>query len=192
MLKNSTNIDIIKTKRKNMKYKILELRPYMIDENDELYQMLQEIPAVDEFDQHNEYHGMNKEQVKARIAKMMQHAYNLNVNQDYPQCENFVFYVNNKPVCIGGLMIQMDDFWRRHRGHIWYKTRPSERKKGYCTMFVKLLCERAKDLGFKEITSQCDINNYGSNKVLLNNGFTTYTNPLCPDWDDTNFYRKEL
>lgn len=175
-----------------MKYKLLELRPYMIDENDDVYNMLQEIPLVDEFDQHNEYKGLTKKEIKEKINKMMQYAYGFNNTQDFPKCENFILYADNKPVCVGGLMLEMTDFWRKYRGHIWYKTRPSERKKGHCTQFVKLLIERATDLGIQELLSQCNINNYGSNKVLINNGFSTYINPLCPDWDDTNFYKKIL
>ena len=175
-----------------MEYKLLELRSYMIDNNSGVYEMLQEMPKVDEFEQTNAYHGLSKEETKKLINKMMQHAYGFNNSEDYPKCENFILFADNKPVVIGGLMLEMTDFWRKHRGHFWYKTRPSERKKGHGTKFLELLVNRAKELGYKELFSQCDINNYGSNKVMLNNGFKTYTNPLCPDWDDTNFYRKDL
>ena len=175
-----------------MKYKLLELRPWMIDEDCGVYEMLQELPVADEFDQHNEYNGMTKQQAKEHIIKMMKHAYSFENNEDYPKCENYILFADEKPVVIGGLMLEMTDFWRKHRGHIWYKTRPTARKQGFCTQFTKMVCERAKQLGFTELISQCDANNYGSNKVLQNNGFTTYINPLCPDWDDTNFYRKKL
>lgn len=175
-----------------MKYKLLELRSYMIDDNDSVYQMLQELPAVDEFEQHNPFNGLSKHEVKDLINKMMKHAYGFDNSEDFPKCERFILFVDDKPVVLGGLMLEMTDYWRKHRGHIWYKTVPSERRKGYGSIFVKLLCERAKQMGYKELIAQCDINNYGSNKVLQNNGFKTYINPLCPDWDDTNFYKKEL
>lgn len=173
-------------------YKLLELRPWMIDENSGVYEMLQEIPAIDEFEQHNQYNGMTKKEVKETIVKMMCHAYGFNNNENYPKCENYILFVNDIPVCIGGLMLEMTDFWRKHRGHIWYKTRPTAQKQGYCTKFTELLCLRAKEFNLEEITAQCDINNYGSNKVLLNNKFETYINPLCPNWNDTKFYRKKL
>ena len=176
-----------------MKYKLLELRSYMIDDEEMgVYEMLQELPAVDEFDQHNEYAGLSKEECKNLINKMMQYAYGFNNSEDYPRCENYIMFADDKPVVLGGLMLEMTDSWRKYRGHIWYKTRPSERKKGYCTKFTEFVVERAKELGYTKLISQCDVNNYGSNKVLQNNGFTTYINPLCPDWDDTNFYEKDL
>lgn len=175
-----------------MKYQLRELRSWMIDENCGVYEMLQELPAIDEFEQHNEYNGLTRKQTKDLINKRMQYACGIDNSQDNPKCENFIMFADGKPVCIGGLMLEMTDYWRKHRGHIWYKTRPTERKKGYCTQFAKMLCDRAKELGYTQIITQCDINNYGSNKVLQNNGFKTYINPLCPDWDDTNFYTKKL
>jgi len=175
-----------------MKFELMELRSYMIDNDMGVYEMLQEIPPVDEFEQCNNYYGLNKEDTKKLINKMMRHAYGFDNSEDYPRCENYVLFVEDVPVVIGGLMLEMNDYWRKHRGHIWYKTRPSMRRKGYCTKFVELIIERARELGYKELISQCDINNHGSNKVLLNNGFTTYINPLCKEWDDTNFYRKDI
>lgn len=175
-----------------MNFKLLELRSYMIDEDTGVYEMLQEIPAVDEFDQHNEYYGLSKDETKKLINKMMSHAYGLNNSRDFPKCDHYILFVEGKPVSMGCLMFEMTDYWRRHRGHFWYKTRPSERRKGYGTKLLELIVQRAKELGLTHLISQCDINNYGSNKVMINNGFTTYINPLCPDWDDTNFYKKDI
>ncbi len=178
-----------------MIYKLLELRTWMIDdENCGVYEMLQEIPAVDEFDQHNQYNGMKKQEVKNKIAEMMRYAYGFDNNEDYPKCENYVLFADNKPVVIGGLMLEMTDYWKKHRGHLWYKTRPSERKKGYCSQFVKMLCERAKEFKIKELLAQCNKNNIGSDKVLSNNGFEIYNNPLCSGGGgkNTTFYKKLL
>lgn len=61
-----------------------------------------------------------------------------------------LFYLQTKKlVVIGRLMLEITDYWSKHRGHIWYKTRPSEQKKGYCTQFVRLLCEKTKEFGIK-------------------------------------------
>ncbi len=175
-----------------MKYELLELRPQMIDENTGVYELLQELPAVDEFNQHNEYNGLTKAEVKLLINKKMQYAYGIGNDEDHPRCENYILFTNGLPVVIGGLMLEMTDFWRKHRGHLWHKTRPSERRKGFCTKFLELVIKRAKELGFKELLAQCNINNLGSNKALQNNKFAICKNPLCPDWDDTNFYKKSL
>ncbi len=173
-----------------MKYRLQELRSNLLD--DELFRMFQEIPKTDEFGQTNEYYGKTKEKIIEEINFRMRVAYSLTLSRNVLPAENYILYVDDKPVCIGGLRFRLNNYWKKHSGNIWYKTRPSEQKKGYCSKFVELICERAKELGMKELLSQCDIHNYGSNKVLLNNGFEKYINPLCPDWDDTNFYRKSL
>ena len=112
-----------------MVFRLRELRTWMIDEDCGVYEMLQEIPEVDEFEQHNDYYGLSKQEVKQKIAEMMRYAYGFNNNEDYPKCENFILFADNKPVVIGGFMLEMTDYWSKHRGHIWYKTRHSERKK---------------------------------------------------------------
>lgn len=175
-----------------MKYKLLELRTYMLEENEELYKMLNEIPKIDEFGQTNKYFGLTKDEIKKCIIENMKNAYSMNLTRNILPIETFVLYVDDKPVCIGGLRLKLNKYWLRHSGNIWYKTRPSEQKKRYCSKFVELICDRAKEFGFREIFAQCDKNNYGSNKVLLNNNFYLYENELCPNYKQTNFYKKEL
>lgn len=55
-------------------------------------------------------------------------------------------------------------------GHIGYDIRPSERRKGYGTLILKLTLERAKDLGLSRVLLTCDADNIGSAKIIENNG----------------------
>ncbi len=183
-----------------MKYKLLELRPWMVEEDTGVYEMLQEIPKHDIFDQTNEFAEKTKEQVLCMIADRTRQAYSLydfQSNQmtepeDKTSMEVYVLFVDDYPVCFGGFRFFMNDYLRKHCGNIWYKTRPSERNKGYATILTQKLIDFAKFLGYKELISQCDVENIPSNKVLTKCGFKTYKNPLCLDWDDTNFYKKTL
>lgn len=171
-------------------YKLLELRSYLLD--DELYKMFQEIPKIDEFGQTNEYFGKTKNEIIDEINSRMMVAYSLSLSRNVLPAENYVLYVDDKPVAIGGLRFKLNNYWKKHSGNIWYKTRPSEQRKGYGSKFVEILSNRAKELRMTELIAQCDKENIGSNKVLKNNGFEIYTNPLCPNWTDTNFYKKIL
>lgn len=171
-------------------YKLVELRSSLLD--DKLLKMLQEIPKIDEFGQTNEYFGKTKEEIIDEINSRMAVAYSLTLSRNILPAENYILYFNDYPVCIGGLRFKLNNFWKRHGGNIWYKTRPSERGKGHCTKFVELIEKRAKELGMRELIAQCDKNNIGSNKVLQKNGFVIYDNPLCKNWNDTNFYKKTL
>lgn len=174
------------------KYQLLELRSYMIDNDSNVYEMLQEFPKVDEFNQHNPYSGLSKDDTKSRINEITKYAYGIDNSLENPKCEHFVLFANDRPVALGCLMLEMNDYWRKCRGHFWYKTRPSERKKGYGTILLKLLVERARIFGFPELLGQCNIHNIGSNKIMLKNGFSKYDNCLRPGDDETNFYKKKL
>lgn len=56
-------------------------------------------------------------------------------------------------------------------GHIGYGIRPSERKKGYATLLLKLSLEKCNDLGLDKIMVTCKEDNIGSSKTIeKNNG----------------------
>ena len=59
---------------------------------------------------------------------------------------------------------------KREGGHIGYDIRPSERRKGYGTLILKLTLERAKELGLNRVLITCDADNIGSAKIIENNG----------------------
>lgn len=175
-----------------MKFRLLEMRSYMIDEDNKLFDMLQEIPEMDEFGQTNVFFGKSKEEIKEIISYNVKIAYSLETTRNVKPVEFFVLYAESNPVCVGGLRLRLNNYWKRHGGNLWYKTRPSERNKGYATKFVELVCDRAKEFGLKEITAQCNKLNLGSNRVLQKNDFSFYENSLCLGWNDTNFYIKIL
>ncbi|MFN2414557.1 MAG: GNAT family N-acetyltransferase [Pyrinomonadaceae bacterium] len=55
-------------------------------------------------------------------------------------------------------------------GHIGYDIRPSERRKGYGTLILKLTLERAREKGLRRVFITCDADNVGSAKVIEKNG----------------------
>ncbi len=55
-------------------------------------------------------------------------------------------------------------------GHIMYGVVPSKRKLGYGTEICKLLIEKAKELGIKNIIITCNNDNIGSLKIIEKNG----------------------
>lgn len=57
--------------------------------------------------------------------------------------------------------------------HIGYGIRPSERRKGYGTILLKLALLKAKDLGVEEVLLVCDYDNIGSKEIIISNGGIT-------------------
>lgn len=51
-------------------------------------------------------------------------------------------------------------------GNIGYAIRPSERRKGYATIQLQLLLEKAKELGLEKVLVTCRDNNVGSRKTI--------------------------
>jgi len=55
-------------------------------------------------------------------------------------------------------------------GHIGDGIRPSERRKGYATAMIGLALEECKKMGINKVLMTCDVDNYGSEKSIINNG----------------------
>jgi predicted acetyltransferase len=52
-------------------------------------------------------------------------------------------------------------------GHIGYGIRPSERRKGYATMMLKLALEHCKKIGLEKVLLTCDKSNLASAKTIM-------------------------
>ena len=55
-------------------------------------------------------------------------------------------------------------------GHIGYDIRPSERRRGYGTLILRLTLEKARGLGLGRVLLTCDASNVASARVIERNG----------------------
>jgi predicted acetyltransferase len=55
-------------------------------------------------------------------------------------------------------------------GHIGYDIRPTERRKGFGTLILKLTLEKARQIGLNRVLVTCDTDNTGSVKIIEKNG----------------------
>lgn len=85
---------------------------------------------------------------------------------------NTYFLVNENNRIIGAINIRhyLNEFLLNYGGHIGYGIRPSERRKGYATMILKLGLKKAADLNINKVLITCDKDNLGSAKTIINNG----------------------
>lgn len=65
---------------------------------------------------------------------------------------------------------ELNDFLESYGGHIGYSVRPSQRNKGYATHMLRLVLEKAGDLGIRRILVTCDDDNPASARVIEKNG----------------------
>ena len=85
---------------------------------------------------------------------------------------SFYFLVNGNRI-LGSISIRHNlnnEMLRKFGGHIGYNVRPSERKKGYATIMLKLALEKCDELGIEDVMVTCKKNNIGSAKTIENNG----------------------
>ncbi|HBD06230.1 MAG TPA: GNAT family N-acetyltransferase [Firmicutes bacterium] len=84
---------------------------------------------------------------------------------------------------------------KRYGGHIGYGIRYYEWNKGYGTLMLSLALEMAKKLRITKVLITCDDDNYGSAKVMENNGFVLQdkvTNVINGKTITTRRYTKEI
>jgi predicted acetyltransferase len=65
---------------------------------------------------------------------------------------------------------RLNDKLRKLGGHIGYQIRPSQRRKGYGTMILRLTLIKARQLGLKRVLVTCDDDNDSSTKIIERNG----------------------
>ena len=84
----------------------------------------------------------------------------------------FFLYDETRDKMIGAVNIRhyLNDFLLKEGGHIGDGIRPSERRKGYATLMIKLALEECKKLGIDRVLMVCDKDNIGSAKSIMNNG----------------------
>jgi predicted acetyltransferase len=66
-------------------------------------------------------------------------------------------------------------------GHIGYNIRPSERRKGYGTLQLRLGLEKARELGLERVLVTCDDDNLPSAKIIEVNGGVLSGRAISPE-----------
>ncbi|HEX2945620.1 MAG TPA: GNAT family N-acetyltransferase [Clostridia bacterium] len=145
-----------------------ELRKLKISDGTDIYEMLQEIPN-DEDGLVNNVNGKTIDEFR----EWLQNNDLLSVRKDSigwkVPTTTFWLYVDDRPVGFGKLRHFLSDELRERGGNIGYSIRPSERKKGYGTVLLKLIIEEAKKMNIEKVLLTIRNNNAASIKVALNN-----------------------
>lgn len=81
----------------------------------------------------------------------------------------FIRASDNKIVGMINIRHKLNEFLFNEGGHIGYSIRPSERKKGYATLMLKLGLQKCRELNLNKVLITCDKTNVASAKVIQNN-----------------------
>lgn len=102
------------------------------------------------------------------------------------------FIINKENKLIGCINIRhrLNEWLEKIGGHIGYGIRPSERKKWYATIALKLALEKCKELNITNPIVICDKENIWSAKVIQNNGWVLESEYFCKENNNTMTQRR--
>jgi predicted acetyltransferase len=104
------------------------------------------------------------------LEQVKNYARGINLKPDRVPESEFWLADDRRIVARSKLRHRLNEALEREGGHIGYDVRPSERRKGYGTLILKLTLEKAKTLGLKKVFVTCDADNVGSAKIIEKNG----------------------
>ncbi len=82
----------------------------------------------------------------------------------------FIRKSDNRLVGMIQVRQRFNDFLEKYAGHIGYSVRPSERRKGYAKMMLKMTLPFCRAIGIDNVLIACIDGNIGSEKTILANG----------------------
>jgi predicted acetyltransferase len=93
-----------------------------------------------------------------------------NLPEGHVRSNYFVLLDDEKLVGSGSLRYELNAGLTVYGGHIGYAVRPSDRQKGYGTLILRLLLEKARLLGLEKVFLTCDSDNVASAKIIEKGG----------------------
>ncbi len=120
------------------------------------------------------YKGIDLEEIRNNFETHISHIKNeaLGIGLPTGYVSHTVYWLVEGSEYLGRVDIRhkLNEALEKEGGHIGYDVRPSQRKKGYGTLALKLAVQKAHELGIKDILITCDVDNVGSNKIIQTNG----------------------
>lgn len=147
----------------------IELREQSVNDDNDVYDMLQEIPR-DENGFINGCNGRDFESYKKWLIKSANISKGIGLEDWMVPQTIYWLYVDGIPVGYGKLRHYLTDKLREEGGHIGYAIRPSCRNKGYGKLLLKLIVEKANEMGIKKVLVTVMNHNEYSIRVALANG----------------------
>ncbi len=149
---------------------MVELRRLSPEDGEDVYGMLQAIPA-EENGFVNSANGLSYEEYRRWLEKAdaESRATGLTDGWKVPQT-TYWLYADGVPVGMGKVRRFLTDALREHGGHIGYAVRPGFRGMGYGTELLRLLLCEAGGMGIRRALVTIDPSNGASRAVARANG----------------------
>ena len=104
------------------------------------------------------------------LQTLRDHSKGINLPEGWVPGSTYWLVREGRVLGVSNLRHDLTEFLRHEGGHIGYSVRPTERSKGYATLMVKLVLEKARALGLERVLITCDKDNVASARVIQKNG----------------------
>lgn len=149
----------------------IELRECSIEDGNDILEMIREIgPGENGF--MNDAYNMSDTGFKDYIIRNINMSRGIGLEPAWVPQTMFWLIANDRPVGMGKLRHYLNDNLRKIGGHIGYCIRPSERGKGYGTILLRGMLEKASELNIPRALITCDEANIASRRVVECNSGT--------------------
>jgi predicted acetyltransferase len=126
-----------------------------------------------EYSGEKEIHGMGgnaKEDFEAFVRELREKAMGIDLADGLVAASTYWLVSGDRVIGTCNLRHRLTEALLDFGGHVGYSVRPSERRKGYATLMLKLVLEKARQLGIRRALITCDRDNIASGRVIQNNG----------------------
>ncbi len=152
----------------------LKLVPITEKLSDKIYDMFQEIPKQDPYQDENVANGLSRDEFRKYCVVLEMAGKNILLSYMVPQMTYYVLFDGETPV--GWFLLKNEKLRDEvlHAGHIGYTIRPSKRGMGYGEKGLMLVVEKAKKMGYQKVCVTTDDINTPSVKMLKTCGFKKF------------------
>lgn len=147
----------------------IDFRPLEKAENEEVYQMFQQIPA-EENGFENSAAGLNREEFAAFCRRHVDYLQGIKLKPGFVPDTYYLLFIEGRPVGFTKLRHYLNDYLLEHGGHIGYGIQPCERGKGYGSLILQKVLEEVPQLGISRALLMIREYNRASRRVSEKNG----------------------
>ncbi len=149
----------------------IELKQLSLDMGKTEYDMLQEIPAV-ENGFTNPAYNLSYDEYKEWLRITDNHSIGIDLPEGWIPYTTYVLYVDGVPVGYGRVRHSSSEYLETvvGAGNLGYGIAKEYRGKGYGSILFKELLKKCKEIGYKEIKLFPMKNNEPTVKIMLKNG----------------------
>lgn len=149
-------------------HKNLKLIEPSIELESEFFAMVEE-HKTDGKDIINGIGSIDIENFKDSVHQAKDHVRGIGLPEGWVPASTYWLICQKRIIGTCNLRHKLNDFLREFGGHVGYSIRPSERRKGFGTQMLRLLLEKAQELGIEHLLVTCDDNNIASARVIEKN-----------------------